>query len=160
MLNEGVNESVSLTSIITSQQTNLTSDVTLYHNIIDSNNIDNSQSEQFNAIEYYKSLSFIDSYNDEINLNQSSTKSSSFTTNSSNKRQIILIIRHYDSSGEFMYGTNYYKLSLVLINENDLEAYLKRYNKPNPQTDDEVLNDIITYESEVIHRISLLRRCN
>lgn len=156
LLNEGVNELVTLTSIINSQQLSLINDSTSYRQIISSNdianNIPNDQSDQFNMIEYYKSLSFIESYNDEINLNHSSP-----SINSSNKRQIILIVRHYDSSGEFMYGTNYYKLSLILINENDLEAYLKKYNKPNPQTDDEVLHDILSYESEVIHRISLLK---
>lgn len=157
-LREGANESVTISNEIKDEMTDLYADLDEKNKIIEKINAENRylsdyvDSVKFDIVQYHKSLSYIADLREENKLLR---KALAAVPNSN--YQMILVVRHYDPDGKFSYGAKGYKLSLVLINANDLERYLLKYNKTEPQTEEDVEKNIIKYSSEVIYRIPSLK---
>ena len=157
-LREGANETITISSKIDEETEALYKDVEEKEKIIDKLESENRylndyvESVKFDVVQYYKSISYIADLREENKVLRRA-----LTTASTNTSQMVLLIRHYDKEGTYAYGSKGCKLSLLLINSNDLERYLQKYNKAEPQTQEDLEKNVLRYSTEVVYRVPSLK---
>lgn len=157
-LREGANENITLTTKIDDEMEELYKDIEEKNQIIEKIKAENRylsdyvNSVKFDIVQYHKSMSYINDIKEENRILKKTVANIS-----TNKFQIILVVRHYDKEGLYSYGSKGSKLSLLLINDFDLERYLQKYNKIEPQTEDDIINDIVKYSIEIVYKIPSLK---
>lgn len=153
-LHEGVNEDTTIGLRVDLETDDFYTNLDVKNEFIkklDANPNEPINSPKFDVVQYNKSLSYINDLKAEIKVPRK------VAVTSSNVKQAMLLVRHYDTEGQFAYGSPTAKLSLQLVNESDIGQYLTKFNKQYPQTQVDIEYGIIRYETEVIYKILSLK---
>ena len=87
--------------------------------------------EKFDLVQYLKTQQYARDYKKMISGSSSLAMKRIGATLSTSSDQTLLVIAHYDTRGQYAYGSKAYKLTFDIINTEDLPQYMALFNKPN-----------------------------
>lgn len=153
LLHEGVNETISFNATMEDEMKKLNASIKEREKIIDILKTENKElieqidSNNFDIIQYHKTLNYLSDVREEhATLKKSLNKNSSTSLSAAN--QAIVIIENYDN-GKCKYGSKLHKLTLLLIDENDLEKYVNKYSRHDKLNEEELEEQLINGEIEI-----------
>lgn len=163
LLHEGADETVSLDTVFVEEISRLNTSVKEKEKIIETLKTENKElidqidSNSFDIIQYHKTLNYLSDVREEnAMLKRALDKKSTMSI----VNQAIIIIGNYDNN-KCKYGSKLHKLTLLLIDENDLEKYVNRYSRHDKlneeQLEEQLANGEIEIKTDIILKIISLR---
>ena len=163
LLHEGADESISLNTEILSQLDKLEQSLEKKKHVIEILESENKElmeqidSNTFDIIQYQKTINYLSDVKEEnAILKRALNKSSSIGA----QNQAVIVIDNYDND-KCKYGSKLHKLSLLLIDENDLEKYINKYSRQDKLTEEELERLLdegkIEIKTDVLFKIISLR---
>ena len=175
LLHESINETITLNTINENMNNCLHDSLEEYNNIVDvikTNDetlIEQINTHRFNLISYLDKLKYVKNMTknilDKPKRNKMKRKTNEKNLNSEHdvlNNQAILVIANYDDD-KCKYGSKQYKLTLLLINECNIEYYVDIYNNEiiHTLTEDEIdellYNGKLTVKTDVLLKIVSLQ---
>lgn len=151
LLHEGANETISLESENKAQIENLTKSLEKKKEIIKTLETENKElikqidSNQFDIIQYQKTINYLSDIREENEILKRALNKASVLGAQS---QAVLVIANYDND-KCKYGSKMYKLTLMLIDENDVEKYVYKYSRQDKLTEEELEQQLIDGKIEI-----------
>ena len=175
LLHESINETITLNTINENMNNCLHDSLEEYNNIVDvikTNDetlIEQINTPRFNIINYLDKLKYVKNMTKNI-LDKPKRNKMKRNTNEKNSNsehdmlnnQAILVIANYDDD-KCKYGSKQYKLTLLLINEGNIEYYVDIYNNEiirnltENEIDELLYNGELTVKTDVLLKIVSLQ---
>ena len=141
LLHEGLNENMSINTLIEDENTNMNESLQYRQQIV--NIIENGTKEEINNIEditfdivqYAKVSNYLAQVHQEY---MQKNKNGKILTDSAN--QAVIIIDNYDE-GKYKFGSSLHKLTFLLINEEDVEKYVNKFSRVETNLTEEELEE-------------------